>query len=218
MTISTEQELEALYGDASPASLTKEIDYINDEYAVFIEKSPFVVIASTGPEGLDCSPRGDPAGFVAIRDRKTVLMPDRRGNNRLDTLRNIVRDPRVSLLFLIPGVRETLRINGQATISVDPSLLERFAMGSKPARSVIQVNVERVYFQCAKALIRSKLWDAATQIDRRDVPTAGQILQAISNKEIDGNAFDANYPDRIKQTLYEALLCLRHRAQTAPLR
>ncbi len=202
MTISTEQELEALYGDASPASLTKEIDYINDEYAVFIEKSPFVVIASTGPEGLDCSPRGDPAGFVAIRDRKTVLMPDRRGNNRLDTLRNIVRDPRVSLLFLIPGVRETLRINGQATISVDPSLLERFAMGSKPARSVIQVNVERVYFQCAKALIRSKLWDAATQIDRRDVPTAGQILQAISNKEIDGNAFDANYPDRIKQTLY----------------
>ena len=202
MTISTEQELEALYGDASPASLTKEIDYINDEYAVFIEKSPFVVIASTGPEGLDCSPRGDPAGFVAIRDRKTVLMPDRRGNNRLDTLRNIVRDPRVSLLFLIPGVRETLRINGQATISVDPSLLERFAMGSKPARSVIQVNVERVYFQCAKALIRSKLWDAATQIDRRDVPTAGQMLQAISNKEIDGNAFDANYPERIKQTLY----------------
>ncbi len=202
MTISTEQELEALYGDASPASLTKEIDYINDEYAVFIEKSPFVVIASTGPEGLDCSPRGDPAGFVAIRDRKTVLMPDRRGNNRLDSLRNIVRDPRVSLLFLIPGVRETLRINGQATISVDPSLLERFAMGSKPARSVIQVNVERVYFQCAKALIRSKLWDVATQIDRRDVPTAGQMLQAISNNEIDGNAFDANYPDRIKQTLY----------------
>ena len=202
MTISTEQELEALYGDASPASLTKEIDYINDEYAVFIEKSPFVVIASTGPEGLDCSPRGDPAGFVAMQDRKTVLMPDRRGNNRLDTLRNIVRDPRVSLLFLIPGVRETLRINGHATISVDPVLLERFAMGSKPARSVIQVNVERVYFQCAKALIRSKLWDPETQIDRRDVPTAGQILQAISNKEIDGQAFDSSYPDRIKQTLY----------------
>ena len=202
MTISTEQELEALYGDASPASLTKEIDYINDEYAVFIEKSPFVVIASTGPEGLDCSPRGDPAGFVAMKDRKTVLMPDRRGNNRLDTLRNIVRDPRVSLLFLIPGVRETLRINGHAAISVDPALLERFAMGSKPARSVIQVTVERVYFQCAKALIRSKLWDPETQIDRRDVPTAGQILQAISNKEIDGQAFDASYPDRIKQTLY----------------
>lgn len=202
MTISTEQELEALYGDASPASLTKEIDYINDEYAVFIEKSPFVVIASTGPEGLDCSPRGDPAGFVAMQDRKTVLMPDRRGNNRLDTLRNIVRDPRVSLLFLIPGVRETLRINGHAAISVDPALLERFAMGSKPARSVIQVTVERVYFQCAKALIRSKLWDVETQIDRRDVPSAGQILQAISNKEIDGQAFDASYPDRIKQTLY----------------
>ncbi len=202
MTLTTVQELDALYGDASPASLTKEIDYINDEYAVFIEKSPFVVIASTGPEGLDCSPRGDPAGFVAMKDRKTVLMPDRRGNNRLDTLRNIVRDPRVSLLFLIPGVRETLRINGHATISVDPALLERFAMGSKPARSVIQVNVERVYFQCAKALIRSKLWDTETQIDRRDVPSAGQILQAISNKEIDGQAFDASYPDRIKQTLY----------------
>ena len=140
-TISTVEDLEALYGQPVPRSLTKEIDYISDHYRVFIEKSPFVVLASIGPEGLDCSPRGDPAGFVRVADKKTVLLPDRRGNNRLDTFRNIIRDPRVSLLFLVPGVGETLRINGRAELSTDPDLCASFEMQGKAPRSVVVESV-----------------------------------------------------------------------------
>ena len=119
--ITSIEELEKLYDKQRLASGVKDIDYISDDYRVFIDKSPFVVIATVGPEGLDCSPRGDPAGFVRVRDRKAVLIPDRRGNNRLDSLRNIVRDPRISLLFLIPGIGNTLRINGRAEIHDDPA-------------------------------------------------------------------------------------------------
>ena len=135
-------------------------------------------------------------------DRHTVLLPDRRGNNRMDSLRNIVRDPRISLLFLIPGVGETLRINGRADIVADEDLCESFAINGKPARSVIRVSAERVYFQCQKALHRSKLWDPDARVARSELPSAGQILQALMSEEFDGAAYDAEYPERMRRTIY----------------
>lgn len=201
-TVSTIEALEAIYGEPLPQSLVKEIDYISDHYRSFIEKSPFMVLASVAEEGLDCSPRGDPAGFVRVVDEKTVMIPDRRGNNRIDTLRNIVRDPRVSLLFLVPGVGETLRINGRAEISVDPELCASFDMNGKTPRSVIIVTADRVYFQCQKALARSRLWDPDAQVERKELPTAGKILQSLSRDEFDGEAYDRNYPERLKKTIY----------------
>ena len=201
-TVSTIEALEAIYGEPLPQSLVKEIDYISDHYRSFIEKSPFMVLASVAEEGLDCSPRGDPAGFVRVVDEKTVMIPDRRGNNRIDTLRNLVRDPRVSLLFLVPGVGETLRINGRAEISVDPELCASFDMNGKTPRSVIIVTADRVYFQCQKALARSRLWDPDAQVERKELPTAGKILQSLSRDEFDGEAYDRNYPERLKKTIY----------------
>lgn len=201
-TISTIDELEEIYGEPLAQSLVKEIDYISDHYRAFIEKSPFLVLASGADEGLDCSPRGDPAGFVRVVDEKTVMIPDRRGNNRIDTLRNIVRDPRVSLLFLVPGVGETLRINGRAEISVDPELCASFDMNGKSPRSVIIVTADRVYFQCQKALARSRLWDPDARIERKELPTAGKILQALSQDSFDGEAYDKAYPERLKKTIY----------------
>ena len=201
-TVSTIAELEAIYGEPLAQSLVKEIDYISDHYRAFIEKSPFMVLASVAVEGLDCSPRGDPAGFVQVVDKKTVMIPDRRGNNRIDTLRNIVRDPRVSLLFLVPGVGETLRINGRAEISVDPELCASFDMNEKTPRSVIIVTADRVYFQCQKALVRSKLWDPNAQIERKELPTSGNILEALNTNGFDGDAYDKDYPQRLKDTIY----------------
>ena len=199
--ITTQDQLSAIYGEPAQASLIKELDYISDHYRAFIEKAPFALIASVGEEGLDCSPRGDPPGFVKIVDKRTVQIPDRRGNNRIDTLRNLVRDPRISLLFLIPGIGETLRINGTATITVDPALLAQFEMHGKSPRSVIEVTVERIYFQCQKALVRSRLWQADAQIARTDLPSTGTILQAVE-KSFDGKTYDENYPERLKQTIY----------------
>jgi len=201
-TVMSINELEAIYGDPVPASIIKEIDYISDHYRAFIEASPFVALSTVGPEGLDCSPRGDPAGFVEVEDEKTVLIPDRRGNNRIDSLRNIVRDPRVSLLFLIPGVGEAMRINGTAEIRVDEDLLQRFEMQGKLPRSVLRITVGRIYFQCQKALARSKLWDPSTQVDRKSLPSAGDIMTNLTNGEFDGKAYDAAYPERLKQTIY----------------
>ncbi len=200
--LTTIEELEALYGEPLGRSLIKEIDRISDHYRAFVEASPFLIIASIGPEGLDCSPRGDPAGFVRVADEKTVLIPDRRGNNRIDTLRNIVRDPRVSLLFLIPGVGETLRINGKGRITTDPDLCQSFEMQGKVPKSVIEVRADRVYFQCQKALVRSKLWAGETQILRDRLPTAGQIMAALSEEPFDHAAYDAGYPDHMKKTIY----------------
>ena len=146
------EQLEALYGTPVPSSLVKEIAHLSAHYRAFIEKAPFVVVATSGPQGLDCSPRGDPPGFVRVLDDKTVALPDRRGNNRLDTLRNLVCDPRISLLFLIPGVGETMRINGRAEIATDPDLLASFEMQGKRPKSVLLVTVERIYFPMPKGL------------------------------------------------------------------
>ena len=160
------------------------------------------MLASVGPEGVDCSPRGDAPGFVRVADERTLMIPDRRGNNRIDSLRNIVRDPRVSLLFLIPGVGETFRVIGRASISTDPALLESFVFAGKTPRAVIVVSVERVYFQCSKAIIRSKLWDPASLVDRKSLPSNGTILAAITEGREGGEEYDKAYPERLRQTIY----------------
>ena len=200
--IETIEALEAYYGKPSDRAVFKEIDHISDHYRAFIERAPFVAVASAGPEGLDCSPRGDPPGWVRVVDSKTIQMPDRRGNNRVDTLRNIVRDPRVGLLFLIPGVGETLRINGRASILIEPALLDSFAFGGKPPRSVISVAVDTVYFQCQKALARSRLWDPAAQAAKGELPTSGEILKALSPEPFDAESYDTGYSEYMKQTIY----------------
>jgi uncharacterized protein len=199
--ISTVEQLEALYAPVNPTSLLKEIDHVNAHYARYIEASPFVILATVGPEGLDCSPRGDPAGFVRVRDPKTLLIPDRKGNNRVDSLRNLVRDPRIGLLFMIPGVGNTMRVNGRAEISVDPELCASFAMRGNPATAVIVVTVEAVYPQCQKALVRSKLWDETSKLDNRSLPTIGEMMQALDSG-FDGAAYEAAYPARMERTIY----------------
>jgi PPOX class probable FMN-dependent enzyme len=199
--VTSDAELTAIYGDPLERSLTKEIDYISDHYRAFIEACPFVVVATSGAEGMDCSPRGDPPGFIRVPDDKTVLLPDRRGNNRIDSLRNLITNPHISLLFLIPGIGETLRINGRAEIVVDPDLLNSFEMQGKNPRSVLKVTVDRTYYQCPKALVRSKLWQADTQIDPAELPSAGDIQQALS-EDLDGAEYDRDYPARIKETIY----------------
>lgn len=201
-TITTLAELDEIYGEPVGAAKIKEIDHVSAHYARFIEASPFVVLSTAGPEGLDCSPRGDPKGFVRIADKHTLMIPDRRGNNRVDSLRNIVRDPRIGLLFLIPGIGETLRVNGRAVLSRDQALRESFTFAGKVPACVIVVAVERVYTQCQKAFVRSRLWDPATQISRSELPTMGEILEAIAQEGFDGKAYDAAYPERLRQTIY----------------
>ncbi len=196
------EQLESLYGAPSARSLIKEIDTISDHYREFIEASPFVVVSTSGPEGLDSSPRGDPPGFVRVLDVQTVLIPDRRGNNRLDTLRNLVQDSRISLLFLIPGVGETLRINGRAEIVTEPELRASFTMQGKVPTSVLVVTVDRIYFQCQKALVRSHLWQQDAQIPRSDLPSTGQMLEALSQDGFDGAEYDHGYPEHMKKTIY----------------
>ncbi len=200
--IRDEAGLAAIYGDSSAGAIAKEIDFIHPHYRSMIEASPFMVLATSGPEGLDCSPRGDPAGFVHVLDEKTLLIPDRRGNNRIDSLRNIIRDDRVALLFLIPGVGETLRVNGRALISVAPELIGRFPYRGTLPRTVIVVRTESVYFQCPKALVRSELWNPAKHVSRKAFASTGTMLADITAGRVGGEAFDREYPDRIRATMY----------------
>jgi hypothetical protein len=201
-TITSIAELEALYGTPVEAATVKEVDRLTPHYRAYIEAAPFAALATCGPEGLDCSPRGDKPGFVRIHDDKTLMLPDRRGNNRIDSLRNIVRDPRVALLFLIPGLGNTLRVNGRAQISADPGLLESFAVEDKAPRSVTVMTVDAVYFQCARALIRSELWNPEHHVDPKSLPSAGQILAAISRERVGGERYDREWPGRAAQTMW----------------
>ncbi|MBN9684909.1 MULTISPECIES: pyridoxamine 5'-phosphate oxidase family protein [unclassified Corallococcus] len=201
-TVTDVETLERLYGVPGKSSVLKEVDHLHPAYRPFIERSPFMVLATSGPEGLDVSPRGDPAGFVVIEDAHTLLLPDRRGNNRMDSLRNILADPRVALLFFVPGVNETLRVNGRASIVIEPSMLERFPHDGKLPRSVLRITVETVFFQCSRALIRSGLWDPARQVPRAEFPSPGSILEALSPSDFDGGEYDRELPARVKTTLY----------------
>jgi uncharacterized protein len=200
--ITTIEDLEAIYGQPSEASTVKVADRVTPHYRVLIDKSPFVALATTGPEGLDCSPRGDRPGFVRVHDAKTLMMPDRRGNNRVDSLRNIVRDPRVALLFLIPGAGSTLRVNGRAEVSVDPDLLASFRMDGKEPRTVIVMTVDEIYFQCARAIVRAELWNPDKRVDPADLPTAGQILAEMSENRVGGEDYDKEWPERARQSLW----------------
>lgn len=198
--VRTETELDALFDAVGEASVRKEVSYLHPVYRRWIEASPFAVIATAGPSGLDASPRGDPAPLVRVLDERTILLPERRGNNRVDSLRNLVNDPRIGVLFAIPGVGETLRVNGRATISVDPDWLRSFAVGNALPKCVIRIDVETVYFQCARALLRSGLWGAG--VPAQAVPTAGQMLAALTHDQVGGQAYDQALPARQRSTLY----------------
>ena len=200
--IASIEQLEEIYGLPRETSLVKESDCVTPEYRALIEASPFVALATTGPEGLDCSPRGDVPGFVRVHDGKTLMLPDRFGNNRIDSLRNIVRDPQVALLFLIPGVGNTLRVNGRAVISTDPVLLNSFAVEGKAPRSVIVVTLEVVYFQCARAIVRSGLWNEDSRVDPASLPTPGQILATLSDNRVGGEDYDNAWAERARKTLW----------------
>ncbi|MDF3073825.1 MAG: pyridoxamine 5-phosphate oxidase [Alphaproteobacteria bacterium] len=200
--IASIEELEAIYGQPMETSLVKEVERLTPEYRRLIEASPFVALASAGSEGLDCSPRGDLPGFVRVADDRTLLLPDRAGNNRIDTLRNIVRDPRVALLFLIPGSGTTLRINGRAHLSIAPELLASFEMEGKRPRSVTVIEIDHIYFQCARAIVRSELWNPQKHIDAKTLPTPGKILAALTNQRIDGEQYDKDWPERAKNSLW----------------
>lgn len=196
------EQLEALYGKPSGPAVAKEIDHISAGYRALIEAAPFVAIATCGPEGLDCSPKGDPAGFVRILDERTLAIPDRPGNNRIDGFRNLMRDPRIALMFLIPGVGETLRVVGRGAISIDPELMQSFAINGKLPRSVLVVHIESIFFHCAKAIERAKLWDEATKIDRRSLPSTGTIIAELSQGRLGGEDYDRAAPEKIRTMLY----------------
>jgi PPOX class probable FMN-dependent enzyme len=180
--IRSDAELCALYGEGSKAAMLKQVDFIHPHYRSFIEMSSNLIISSVGPDGLDASPRGDRAGFVVVEDDRKLLMPDRRGNNRVDTLHNLIADPRIGLLFLVPGIDESLRVNGTALISTDPKLMSRFETDTKLPRSVIIVQVEAAYFQCPRAAVRADLWNPAKFVPRSAWASNGTILADISGE------------------------------------
>ena len=193
--IATVEQLEAIYGQPNEASIVKVSAKITPQYRALIDKSPFAALATCGPEGLDCSPRGDLSGFVRVHDEKTLMIPDRRGNNRVDSLRNIVRDPRVALLFLIPGSGSTLRANGL-------DLLASFDVDGRAPRTVIIVTVDEIYFQCARAIVRSDLWNPEKRVDPKTLPTPGQILADMSDNRVGGEDYDRAWPERARQSLW----------------
>lgn len=196
------EALEAIYGTPGAASLDKEVDRLTPAYRKLIEASPFMALATSGPDGLDCSPRGDEGQVVTVLDDKTLVLPDRRGNNRLDSLRNIVGDPRVALMFLLPGSGTCLRVNGRAEIHVDEKLLARFEMQGKLPRTVIVITIDTIYFQCARAVLRAGLWDAEKHLDVKGLPTVGEVLSEVTGGAFDGKSYDNEWPERAKKSLW----------------
>jgi len=195
-------ELEALYGQPAETATVKVADRITPSYRPFIEASPFMILATAGPEGLDCSPRGDRTGFVHIHDERTLMLPDRRGNNRTDSLRNIIRDPRCALLFLVPGSGTTLRVNGRARVDADEAMCAAFAIDGKAPRSMIVFAVEEVYFQCSRAVLRADLWNPDKHVDPRSLPTPGSILAALTADRVGGAEYDRAWPRRAHESMW----------------
>ncbi len=201
-TIDTLEQLQALYGMPHERSLRKEMPCLSAPYQALVAASPFVVLGTHGPDGLDCSPRGDAPGFVRVLDERTLLLPDRPGNNRIDSLRNIIHDPQVALLFLIPGVGESFRVNGRASISLDPELLALCEAQGKLPRSVLRISVDTCYFQCSKVAVRSGLWNAERQVERASLPSAGDLLKAVMDESFDVEACEQQLKERLKTQLY----------------
>lgn len=194
--------LEEIYGQPAEPSVLKEVDFIHPLYRPYIEATPFVALATYSADGMDVSPRGDEPGFIHIEDDHTLLLPDRRGNNRIDSMRNLLINPAIALLVLVPGINETSRINGHAEILIDEETLARFKYNNALPRSVLRIHVERVFFQCGRALIRSGLWENKYLADKSTIPAPGQILKSISHQQFDGDKYDAQLPERIMKTLY----------------
>ncbi|MGQ3209508.1 MAG: pyridoxamine 5'-phosphate oxidase family protein [Shinella sp.] len=202
MTIVTSvDQLNALYGEPGEASLVKVTNFLLPEYRAMIEASPFMALATVGPEGLDCSPRGDAGSIIHIEDERTLMLPDWRGNNRIDSLSNIVRDPRVALMFLIPGSNTTMRLNGRAVVRIDEAITERFEMDGRHPRSVVVITIEEVYSQCARAVLRADLWNPEKFRDTSCLPTVGQML-ALAKKGFDGVAYDREWPGRAAKSMW----------------
>lgn len=203
--ISSHEELRAVYKmpDSTGIPIRKELTQLDDHCRSFIARSPFVLIGSSDGDGrADVTPRGDLPGFAEVLDEHTIAIPDRPGNNRLDTLENVVLNPAVGLLFVIPGMNETLRVSGEARITVDAELRERMAVEGKPALSVLVIEVKSAYMHCAKAFMRSKLWKAGAWPDRATLPTFGQILR--DQLAVDGTAeeTDRKLAKAYKETLW----------------
>lgn len=204
--IDTVEMLEEIYSTpVGERSIWKEIDHVNEVYRQFIEASPFLILATYGEMGVDCAPRGDPPGFVRVASPNCIQIPDRIGNNRLDSMRNIILNPRVGVIFLIPNMGETLRISGEAEILIDAKLCNSFSVNDKPASSVLSIKVQKAYYQCQKALARSKLWDPASYLERGELPSAGQLAKFFSaqhGEEFDAETYDDGYAEHMKQTIY----------------
>lgn len=195
------EELKALYGTPSEAALVKVRPALTPEYRRMIEVSPFIALATCGPEGLDCSPRGDEGAVVRIASDTVLLLPDWRGNNRIDSLANIVRDPRVALMFLIPGSDSVLRVNGTAEVSVEPALIESFEMDGKHPRSVVVVSIGEVYFQCARAVMRAGLWNPERRVPVAALPSAGEMLKG-AKADFDAASYDREWPERARNSMW----------------
>lgn len=199
--ITTVDELTAIYGAVSEASTAKVTRSLTPAYRRMIDMSPFVALATVGPEGLDCSPRGDRGTVVRVEDDRTLALPDWRGNNRVDSLMNIVRDPRVALMFLIPGSNSVMRINGRAVVSVAPDLLQSFEMDGRHPRSVIVITIDEAYFQCARAVMRAELWDVEKQVAAAALPSPGEMLKA-AKEDFDRETYDREWPERAAKTMW----------------
>jgi PPOX class probable FMN-dependent enzyme len=198
--ISDEQELRALVGHPAELIELKISDRLNELTRQFIERSPFACVATSAPDGgLDVSPRGDPPGFVRILDERTLLIPERPGNRLADTLTNLLKDPRIALLFLIPGIGDTFRVNGRAVIVDDPELLSPCAVEGKVPRLGILITIEEVFTHCSKAMIRSQIWDAEGHISRSELPSSGAILRSLSDPDFDADAYDRERAERYRR-------------------
>ena len=200
--ITTIEQLEEIYGQPDPNSIAKVAQHVTPEYAAWIEASQFAVISTVGAEGTDGSPRGDDGPVVRIYDAQTLLMPDWRGNNRADSLRNIIEDGRASLMFMVPGKTNVIRVNGTATLTQDPELMALFRVKNREPRLVIRIAVGEIYSQCARALIRSKLW-SRDEADL-DLPTVGEILKAQTKGAVDAETYDTNWAKKAKTTMWSA--------------
>jgi PPOX class probable FMN-dependent enzyme len=192
-----ETELRALIGSPADAVLAKISDRLNDLTRQFVERSPFVCVATARPDGgLDVSPRGDPAGFVRVLDEQSLLIPDRPGNRIADTLTNLLADPRIALLFLIPGVGDTFRVNGRAALVDDPELLAASAVEGKVPRLGILVSVQEAYTQCSKAFVRSDLWNPERYVARAELPSSGAIMRSLTRPDFDAEGYDHERAER----------------------
>lgn len=198
--ITTIEALEEIYGMPSEAARIKVAPRLTPAYCRWIERSRFCLVATVGPEGTDCSPRGDVGPVADILDETTLAMPDWRGNNRIDSLRNIVRDGRMSITFMVPGSANVVRVNGHARLTVAPAMIARFQRDGAAPRSVMVMSVSEVYIQCARAILRSGLWTASAAPE--DLPSLGDILSERSDGALDGRDYDLKWSDRARDTMW----------------